>query len=44
MLSNHLHLLLDADDACQLADFMEYLNTNLTKEVNRRPGISSRGL
>ena len=38
VLSNHLHLLLDADDACQLADFMEYVNTNLAKEINRLTG------
>ncbi len=38
VLSNHLHLLLDVDDACLLAGFMEYFNGNLAKEVNRLTG------
>src|SRR5262245_10204961 len=35
VLSSHLHILVDADDACQLADFMEYACSNLAKEVGR---------
>lgn len=38
VLSNHLHLLLIADDAKQVADFMEYLGSNLAREVNRLTG------
>lgn len=34
-MSNHFHLLLSVDDACQLAHFMEFLNSNLAREVNR---------
>lgn len=40
VLSNHLHLLLVVDDAKQLADFMEYLGSNLAREVNRLTGWS----
>jgi hypothetical protein len=32
-ISNHFHLLLDVDDAHQLALFMGYLNSNLAKEL-----------
>ncbi len=35
VLSNHIHLLLVADDAKQVADFMQYLGSNLAREVNR---------
>jgi REP-associated tyrosine transposase len=34
-LSNHCHLLLTADDAKQLASFMNYLNGNLAREAGR---------
>lgn len=34
-LSNHFHLLLEVDDARQLARFMGYLNSNLAREVGR---------
>jgi hypothetical protein len=34
-LSSHFHLLLSVDDAKQLSDFMRYLNTNLSLEINR---------
>jgi REP element-mobilizing transposase RayT len=34
-LSNHFHLLLSVDHALQLARFMEYLNSNLAREINR---------
>lgn len=34
-MSNHFHLLLSVNDARQLADFMEFLNSNLAREVNR---------
>ena len=34
-LSNHFHLLLSVDDAEQLANFMEYVNSNLAREINR---------
>ncbi len=34
-LSNHFHLLLDADDVHQLSRFMGYLNSNLAREVGR---------
>jgi REP element-mobilizing transposase RayT len=34
-LSTHFHLLLSVDDAQQLAEFMRYLNTNLSLEINR---------
>lgn len=40
VLSNHLHLLLVADDARQVARFMEYLGSNLAREVNRLTGWS----
>jgi len=33
--SNHFHLLLEVDDARQLASFMCYLNSNLAREVGR---------
>ncbi|HTG32267.1 MAG TPA: hypothetical protein VLB76_05000 [Thermoanaerobaculia bacterium] len=33
--SSHYHLLLDVDDARQLANFMRYLNSNLAREVGR---------
>lgn len=38
VLSNHLHLLVIVDDAKQLADFMEYLCSNLAREINRLTG------
>jgi len=34
-LSNHYHLLVSPKDAYQLADFMRYFNTNLSKEAGR---------
>lgn len=34
-LSTHFHLLLSVDDAKQLADFMQFVDTNLSKEINR---------
>jgi hypothetical protein len=34
-LSTHFHLLLSVDDAQELAEFMRYLNTNLSLEINR---------
>ena len=33
MLSNHLHLLLDVDNAQQLASFMRYVNSNLARKI-----------
>src|SRR5215203_1404529 len=36
--SNHFHLILDVDDACQLSCFMQYLNSNLAREVGRLVG------
>ncbi len=40
VLSNHLHLLLVADDAQQVARFMQYVGSNLAREVNRLTGWS----
>ena len=34
-LSNHYHLLLTVTDAQQLAEFMNYLNSNLAREAGR---------
>lgn len=34
-MSNHFHLLVTVDDALQLAEFMQYVNSNLAREVNR---------
>jgi hypothetical protein len=34
-MSGHFHLLLSVNDANQLAEFMRYLNTNLSFEINR---------
>src|SRR6185436_1413882 len=34
-LSNHAHLLLTVNDADQLANFMEYINSNIAREVAR---------
>jgi len=36
--SNHLHLLLDVDDAHQLSRFMRYVNSNLARKVGRLVG------
>jgi REP element-mobilizing transposase RayT len=36
--SNHMHLLLDVDDACQLSEFMGYVNSNLARKVGRLVG------
>jgi REP element-mobilizing transposase RayT len=38
VLSSHFHLLVDVDNAQQLADFMQYLCSNLAREVNRLTG------
>ncbi len=40
VLSNHLHLLLVADDAEQVARFMQYVGSKLAREVNRLTGWS----
>jgi REP element-mobilizing transposase RayT len=37
-LSNHFHLLLEVPDAKRLADFMQYVNCNLAREVARLTG------
>ncbi len=37
-LSNHFHLLLDVDDALQLASFMRYVNSNLARKIGRHVG------
>lgn len=34
-MTNHFHLLLTVDNALELACFMQYLNSNLAREVNR---------
>jgi len=36
--SNHLHLVLDVDDAHQLSRFMRYVNSNLARKVGRLVG------
>jgi len=36
--SNHVHLLLDVDDAGQLSRFMRYVNSNLARKVGRLVG------
>jgi REP element-mobilizing transposase RayT len=33
--SNHFHLLLQVEDAARMAEFMQYLNSNLAREVGR---------
>jgi hypothetical protein len=38
VLSSHFHLLLVPEDPKHLADFMEFLNTNLSKEIGRLHG------
>ena len=38
VLSSHFHLLAEVDDAQQLSDFMEYLCSNLAREINRLTG------
>jgi hypothetical protein len=35
VLSSHVHLLLDVDNAGQLSDFMEYSCSNMAREVGR---------
>lgn len=40
VLSNHLHLLVAADDAEQVARFMQYVGSKLAREVNRLTGWS----
>src|SRR5262245_6252241 len=35
VLSSHVHLLVDVDNARQLSDFMEYAGSNLAREVGR---------
>src|SRR5215203_929223 len=37
-ISNHFHLILDVDDAHQLASFMLYFNSNLARELGRLVG------
>jgi len=39
-LSNHYHMLLGASDARHLADFMGYINGNITRELNRLHKVS----
>jgi hypothetical protein len=34
-MSGHFHLLLSVDDANQLARFMEYVDSNLAREIKR---------
>ena len=34
-MSNHYHLLLSSKDAASLARFMQYLNSNIAREVGR---------
>jgi REP element-mobilizing transposase RayT len=36
--SNHLHLILDVDDAHQLSRFMRYVNSNLARKIGRLVG------
>ena len=40
VLSNHMHLLLVADHAEQVSNFMRYLGSNLAREINRLTGWS----
>ncbi|HEX6899081.1 MAG TPA: hypothetical protein VF789_05180 [Thermoanaerobaculia bacterium] len=40
VLSSHYHMLLDVDDARQLSKFMHFVNSRLSKEVNRLTGWS----
>jgi hypothetical protein len=39
-LSNHWHALLSVDDALQLCRFMQYVNSNLAREANKKNGSS----
>ena len=41
-LSNHYHLLLWVQNAQQLADFMEYFNGNLAREISRATGWTDK--
>jgi REP element-mobilizing transposase RayT len=41
-LGNHYHLLLSASNSQRLADFMNYLNSNLAREVGRSVGWRER--
>lgn len=41
-LSNHYHLLLSAESAQRLAGFMNYLNSNLAREIGRHVGWRER--
>ena len=34
-MSNHYHLLLSSKDAASLAQFMQYLNSNIARELGR---------
>ena len=34
-MSNHYHLLLSSKDAASLAQFMQYLNSNIAREIGR---------
>jgi REP element-mobilizing transposase RayT len=40
VLSNHLHLLLIAEDAKRVSEFMQYVGSKLAREVNRLTGWS----
>jgi len=42
VLSNHLHLLVRADDAEQLAAFMRYAESNIAREIGRLHGWDGR--
>lgn len=42
VLGNHLHLLVDTEDAKQLADFMQFVCGNIAREVGRLHGWSGK--
>jgi REP element-mobilizing transposase RayT len=42
MMSNHWHMLLSVDDACQLASFVAFVNGNIAREIGRLHDWSSR--
>jgi REP element-mobilizing transposase RayT len=41
-LSSHYHLLVTADDALQLAEFMNHLNSNLAREIAHLTGWTDK--